>query len=437
MILHPTPAELWARMSEEAQALCRRVAAVARQAGYTVYLVGGSVRDLILGSGLVDLDIVVEGDAVLLAKTLGHELKATVHGPSQFLTAVIDLPNGRHLDLATARQESYPEPAKLPTVTPATIDQDLRRRDFTINAIALGLTESGVGPLIDPCKGLDDLGAGVIRILHARSYIDDPTRVIRAARFAERLGFQLDQESAVLLQEAVQAGLLCQVTGARVREEVIKLLKEPEPSAVLRRLVCWGAYEQVLGVPAPPQSYLRRLTKAQVGLAALQSPAMAAPLRRWPYMLGALVTTANAPAVAKRLELDREARDVVLDMSRAYRMNLHRWGSKVSVLADQLDGASLATRLGYWLQAAPATKARIERYLGRVYGQSAEKIDGHDLEAEGVQPGPAIAIGLRAARDVWIDCHASPKTQLAAAFAAIDQWRRPARTKRRRSKHTG
>ncbi len=163
-----------------------------RSAGQPVYLVGGAVRDLLLGHGRVDIDLVVEGDAAGLAARLG----ADVVEHERFATAKARL-DGHEVDIASARNEVYLHPGALPEVEPSSLGDDLARRDFTINAMAIPLGREPI--LIDPHGGRDDLAAGLLRVLHPRSFADDPTRALRAARYAARFGFALEAETAELL----------------------------------------------------------------------------------------------------------------------------------------------------------------------------------------------------------------------------------------------
>ena len=198
-----------------------------------VYLVGGPVRDALLDAPLLDLDFAVEGDAVatarLLAKRLGGRL--TVH--SRFGTATI-VSGGDRIDLVTARQEVYPEPGQLPQVSPGSIFDDLARRDFSINAMALSLSPAA-GGLIDPLGGLDDLEAGVIRALHPGSFVDDPTRILRAVRYEQRFGFRIDGATLAYMAEAVSGGYMDAVSGDRWRHELERILEEANPGPPLLR----------------------------------------------------------------------------------------------------------------------------------------------------------------------------------------------------------
>ena len=175
-----------------------------------VYLVGGTVRDILLGEQSFDVDIAVEGDAIELAKALAEALDGRVRPHEKFGTAVVLYGDGGRIDVVTTRTEFYDAPAALPTVEHATIREDLFRRDFTINAMAVSLKGDDLGRLVDPFGGRADLDAGVIRVLHNLSFIDDPTRIFRAIRYENRYGFRMDEHTARLARS-------CDRDGARRR----------------------------------------------------------------------------------------------------------------------------------------------------------------------------------------------------------------------------
>ena len=209
-------------------------AAGAVRAGERVYLVGGTVRDILLGVPSLDVDVVVEGDAVAVAGRLAEALGGSLTAHGRFGTAVVDRGDGSHVDVVTARRETYPEPAALPVVEPGTIEDDLRRRDFTVNALAASLAPDGFGALVDPCGGRADLAAGTIRVLHERSFVDDPTRIVRAVRYESRFGFRMDAATETLARAAVDAGLLGLLTPTRLGDELVTLLAEDRDRGRLR-----------------------------------------------------------------------------------------------------------------------------------------------------------------------------------------------------------
>jgi tRNA nucleotidyltransferase (CCA-adding enzyme) len=198
------------------------------------YLVGGAVRDLLLGADSVDLDVALEGDALAAAWELADRLDGRAMTHERFGTATVRTDDGLVVDLAGTRRERYSRPGALPEVEPASLADDLERRDFSINAMAIGLTGSDVGVVHDPHGGRDDLEARSIRVLHEGSFIDDATRLLRAVRYEVRLGFRMDLETERLAREAVWA--LSTVSGPRVRDELLDLLGESEAPTALKRL---------------------------------------------------------------------------------------------------------------------------------------------------------------------------------------------------------
>jgi tRNA nucleotidyltransferase (CCA-adding enzyme) len=339
-----------------------------------VYVVGGAVRDLLLGLGRADLDVVVEGDAAALAASLGAE--PIEH--ERFATAKVEF-DGHEVDIASARSESYPRPGSLPVVSPAaTIDADLGRRDFTVNAIAIPLT--GEPRLIDPHGGRGDLEAGLLRVLHRESFADDPTRAIRAARYAARLGFRLEPESEALLRAAD----LDTVSADRRRSELLRLAGEatgPRGFALLRE---WGLLA-------------RREHEGDL-VARVADLVATAP---WAERLGppdrarAVLAAALGPAGNEReLAAARPRRP-------SQAVELARGQDPVELVLARALGAE-------WL----------DDYMEK-WSAVALEIDGADLIAAGVPQGPALGRGLAAALRAKLDGELDDREQeLAAALTA-------------------
>jgi tRNA nucleotidyltransferase (CCA-adding enzyme) len=219
-----------ARLHEVAQA----VAALGDRAE-GVYLVGGTIRDILLGEQSFDIDIAVEGDAIAfayaLAKTVGG--RATPH--HKFGTAVVSYGEDERIDVVTTRTEFYDAPGALPTVERAGLREDLYRRDFTINAMAASLAAADFGRLVDPFGGRSDLEARVLRVLHNLSFIDDPTRIFRGIRYEARYGFRFDEHSARLVRGCIDMGLVGDLSSSRLRDELAALLEDPgAPNGILR-----------------------------------------------------------------------------------------------------------------------------------------------------------------------------------------------------------
>lgn len=200
------------------------------------YLVGGFVRDLILMFKNLDLDIVVEADAIRFAQALTLACNGKIISHKRFGTATVVISHRLKIDFATARKETYPQPASLPLVTPGSLKDDLLRRDFTINAMAIALTQKEFGKLVDLFNGQEDLNKQKIRILHDLSFIDDPTRILRAIRFEQRYNFKIEPRTLSCLKEAVRLGMLEKVQPQRLRDELILILKEADPLRVVKRI---------------------------------------------------------------------------------------------------------------------------------------------------------------------------------------------------------
>lgn len=227
-----------------------------------VYLVGGAVRDVLLGEPNLDVDVAVEGDAIALARAIARQLHGRVHQHEKFGTAVVLYGDDERIDVVTARTEFYDAPAALPSVEHGTIRDDLFRRDFTINAMAVSLKGGDFGRLVDPFAGRRDLEARVLRVLHNLSFIDDPTRIFRAIRYENRLGFRMEERTLRLARGCIEMGLVGDLSSARLRDELVALLQEGEIEHSLLRLGELGADRAVhprLAADSEAVELLRRL----------------------------------------------------------------------------------------------------------------------------------------------------------------------------------
>ena len=246
--VEPRPREVAESLAEELRGLeplrplFDAVAALGERAG-GVYLVGGTIRDILLGEQSFDVDIAVEGDAIAFARALAGTLGGRVTPHDKFGTAVVLYGdrNGERIDLVTTRTEFYDSPGALPTVERAGLREDLYRRDFTINAMAASLAADDFGRLVDPFHGRADLEARVLRVLHNLSFIDDPTRIFRAIRYEARYGFRLDDHSTRLARGCIEMGLVGDLSSARLRDELVALLEDPGATGGILRLGELGA----------------------------------------------------------------------------------------------------------------------------------------------------------------------------------------------------
>ena len=222
--------------------LLREIGETAHQ---PVYVVGGFVRDLYLQRENLDLDIVVEGDAISLAHRLAEKWRGALQPHHQFGTATVTRPDGFKLDFVTARNETYEHSGALPLVRQGTIVEDLQRRDFSINALAIYLNPDDFGRMVDCTDGLEDLRHGRIRVLHEQSFIDDPTRIFRAIRYEQRYNFRIVERDETLICAAIGRGSLASVSGQRIRNEIDRILIEEETPRTVQRMLEFDLFRAI------------------------------------------------------------------------------------------------------------------------------------------------------------------------------------------------
>ena len=414
--------ELLAALAEPLAALVRAALDAADARGLAVHLVGGPVRDWLLGRGVRDADLVVEspGGAEEIAGALGGRgLRATRH--DRFGTVAL-AGEGASLDLATARRERYAHPGALPEVEPGSLEEDLLRRDFAVNAMALPLSakaRAGHAGIVDPAHGQRDLERRALRVLHRRSFHDDPTRALRAARLAPRLGFALTRGSRNALRAALRDGACGRVSGDRLRRELAKLFDEAalglDPAQALRLLAEWhvlGALEPGLGLERPAVAPLRRLGRAVAappwpgrgprpmvaGLALWLAPLAPALRRR------ALARFAVHGEAASRVAAFPRARDQWLRaLARA------RGRGAIDALLAPIDEESLAA---LFASAAPAQRRRIERWAREDRGRRSP-VGGSELVELGFS-GPAVGRALARIRAAYLDHRVADRAEALA-----------------------
>lgn len=228
--------KMYSVFPKEIMSLLKQIGGLSNKLGHSAFVVGGLVRDLLLGTKNLDLDIVIEGDAINFGKALSQELSGALVVHKRFGTCTVVVSDKLKIDLATARKEVYEAPAALPTVEFSSLKNDLIRRDFTINAMAVSLNEESFGQLIDFFGGESDLFSGRIKVMHDGSFIDDPTRIFRAVRFEQRFGFAIDPHTEELIVNAIEEEMFEKVQPQRIRDEIVSILKEVEPVKALERM---------------------------------------------------------------------------------------------------------------------------------------------------------------------------------------------------------
>lgn len=409
----PSPSEVLRSIPEPAAALVKRVLEAADAGGTPVYLVGGPVRDLLLGRTLRDVDLLVERsgerDAAALAREAAtSDLRVTPH--DRFGTVTLRSEHAT-LDLATARRETYAHEGALPTVSAGSLEEDLLRRDFSVNALALPLSavaRRSHSGLVGVERSLEDLEAKRLRILHGRSFHDDPTRALRAARFAPRLGFTVTRDTKAALRGALRDGAFGRVSGERWRRELTKLFDDCgqglDPSRALRLLDDWhvlAALEPGLGFDRSTAPALRRL-----GRAVIDPPWVAT---RWrPWVSGLALWLEPLAASLRRRALRRFAvRGEQADLILGFHQHRTRWlaaldrargrGSIDAVLIDADEHSLHALHA----VAPPALRRRIARWA-REDRSRRLPVNGRDLLAIGLE-GPAVGRALLRIRTAVLD----------------------------------
>jgi tRNA nucleotidyltransferase (CCA-adding enzyme) len=363
--------------------------------GAPAFAVGGFVRDLLLGRTAPDLDLVVEGDGIAFAERLHQETGGVLTVHAAFGTASIvsgTAPGDATLprvDVASSRRERYERPGALPAVSSAGLTDDLMRRDFTINAMALDLTPSSFGRLVDPCGGRHDLRRRVLRPLHPLSFVEDPTRLFRAARYAARLGARLGADGHAALDLALRIGNYPALSGQRLRAELDLLSAEADPAEAFNQILTWGLFklcDRRFRRDARVRARLRAMGRIQAcvrgaGLAvdAGDVALIAVLIGQRPKVVGACLD---------RLAIRGAPRHALAAASRGIGTRLGQ-ARRPSEIAEALERLPATVLAGAWLAATRPVRRRIEWFLRD--GRAARPLlSGEDLIALGVPRGPAV-----------------------------------------------
>jgi tRNA nucleotidyltransferase (CCA-adding enzyme) len=423
----PTPgrqnlsARLESTLSEGRIALLQKIASVAAERRSPLYIVGGFVRDLLLDIPSLDFDLVVEGDAIALAEAVRQEFGGRVTSHGRFGTAkwfldkeeLIILGNTKKikeslpdsLDFISARREFYTHPTALPTVARGSIKLDLHRRDFTINTLALRLDGQHWGELYDYWGGLSDLKSQVVKVLHSLSFVDDPTRILRAVRYEQRYGFKLDDRTRELMLEAKE--LLKRVSGDRIRHEFDRIQEEEQAAAMMDRLnqltilksihpdLVWDDDLKVLikSLPGkrPPAEWK---VEQEVGNLSLE--------RALFYIIWLMRSTHDS-TVTKRLRLVRPLAEVIHQAAQLCPDLQRLKEMPASQATAELDRISNLAIYAVYLHAPDASlKGILSRYLSS-WQHIKTNITGIDLQQAGVEPGPRYSEILTRLRNAWLD----------------------------------
>ena len=389
------------RLPLRIQSLLMEFGRVGDELGYSVYAVGGFVRDLLMRVENFDIDIVVEGDGIRLAETFESKFPCRIRTHRKFGTAIILFTDGLKIDIATARLEVYDFPAALPTVERGSIKLDLYRRDFTINTLALQLNPKAFGELIDFFGGVKDIKEKVIRVLHNLSFVEDPTRVFRAIRFEQRLGFQISKHTQNLMRNAVRMGFLDRLSGGRVLSELILIFQEENPASALKGM---GDFDLLrflhphLKSDEVTEALFERIHRVIAWFDLLY---LEEHYERWLiyfYGLVDLLKEEELDEVCTRLAMNEKLRRRVVEGKRQADqalLQIFAWISqdiqpKRSDIHALLNSLSTETRL---FMMAKTTRMATRRYISLYFTQLRDTrpiLRGRDLIEMGLEPGPAI-----------------------------------------------
>ncbi len=398
--------------------LIRRIGEVAREESAHLYFVGGIVRDLLLGRPTQDVDLVVEGDAIALCRRLVREFGGEMRQHRRFGTAkwLLDetvwqrvAPGEAHRDLppfidfVTARTEFYTRPTALPVVERSSIKQDLHRRDFTINTLAISLDPDRWGELLDFFGGQADLERGIIRVLHSLSFVEDPTRILRAARFEARFDFRVEPRTEALIAEALP--LLRRVSGKRLRHELDLIFREAEPEAALARLESWGALAAIhpaLRYDEQVAARFRRL-RARLDPAFWKLDEEAQIILHWVLLLFSREEAA-IESLLQRLQAPHRLADPLRMLPRLREsLRLLPALSRPSEVVERLEGLpSPLLAAAHVLCEDEHAQERIAAYWQR-WRHLQAPLTGDDLRAMGIPPGPIYRRILRELRRARLD----------------------------------
>jgi len=380
--------------------------------GVGVFAVGGFVRDMLLNKENLDVDIVVEGDGVVFAEQFARDHECRVRCHRKFGTAVLIYPDGFKIDIASARMEYYLQPGALPDVEHASVKMDLSRRDFTINTLAISLNHETFGEMLDYYGGQRDIDDKAIRVLHNLSFVEDPTRVFRAVRFEQRLGFQIGKQTGHLLNSAIRLGLLEKVSGKRIFNELYLILNEDRPLPAISRLATLDVLSCLHPALSKKVDYARFFDEARRAMNWYDLLYTGQPCERWLcyFLVCTSVLDRNGiSTLCQRLQIVPRYRDVLIDQRSVAlgllrqlerrkpgigpprNSSLHRWFRPLSTeILLMMMARTSRESIRQW----------ISRYITHLRDVQ-PVLTGYDLEALGFLPGPlfrSILDNLLAAR---------------------------------------
>jgi len=398
------------RLGQELLSILERISQVAIKSGVSVYMVGGFVRDLLLNVANKDIDIVVEGDGIEFASLLMDEFGGRVKSHEKFGTSVVILPDENRIDVATARLEYYDHPAALPTIEKSSVKSDLYRRDFTINSIAVKLNGDGAFSLMDFFNGERDLKNKEIDVLHNLSFVEDPCRLFRSVRFEQRFGFRISKQTEVLMKGAIKKKLVDFLSGTRLLNEIILILKEKNPLSYILRMKELALLQlispQMLSNPADMPA-LEKIEALVAWAAAVSLPEE--PEIWYVYFLGIFysLNEDSFSQVIDRLQVPAQLKKSLKQDRVACKEGLTHLENDIDWKPEKIYDlfSNFSVEAIIYFLAVSATD-RANRYANIYFTQYYERakllLTGDDLLKMGMEPGPVFQSVFKALRQAHI-----------------------------------
>lgn len=388
--------------------LLGQISYLADKEDYKVYIVGGFVRDLILGVSNLDIDLVVEGDAPAFARRLAEFACGRVKFHEKFATAMVILPDNFRIDVATARTEYYEYPAALPKVEVSSLKQDLYRRDFTINAMAITLSEKKFGGVVDYFGGRKDLDEGIIRVLYNLSFVEDPTRILRAIRFEQRYGFKIEQQTLSLAKNAIKEKLLLKLSADRIREELKHIFNELSPVGAVLRMKELNVLSQVIPEAEVNPAAIEAMKRVPGAIDYIKE-LVNNNIHTWIVYLAILLSKKGCQAVTagEHLRITKQEQKILTEIlcrcSEIIEILSLNKPMKMSEIAAEFRNLPVE---GYVFIMAMSPNGivleRLKNYLARSRHNKLQ-VNGEDIKCMGFKPGVLFQKALDAARDAKLD----------------------------------
>lgn len=398
------------RLGKDLLGILERVSRVASDSGVTVFAVGGFVRDLLLNIPNKDIDIIVEGDGISFASRLAEEFGGRVKSHEKFGTSVVIFPDGFRLDVATARLEYYEHPAALPTVEQSSVKSDLYRRDFTINSIAVKLNGDGAFCLMDYFNGQRDIRNKEIHVLHNLSFIEDPCRLFRSIRFEQRFGFKISKQTEAFMQVAIKKNLVDSLSGTRLLNEILLILKEKAPLNCILRMKEFGLLQFISSAMMAESSDFSALERIEKVLSWGEMVSLPEEPEVWYVYLLALIYSLEENSfvqVTERLKMQAKLKKTLARDRDACKEGLELLARdkdwEPETIFNLFSNFSIEAII-YFL--ARASKDRANKYANiyftQYYGRAELSLTGDDLVELGMKPGPVFQSVFKGLREAHV-----------------------------------